>query len=372
MIAAATSEKILGGLCLILLCGILVGGLWPFNFFLGNEVTWIPNENGLIFGDNGSIYSITPLPTQNSGKTASGTIEILMTAVAASDVNTIFSFSSSKSPVQFCVRQSNYDLLLQDAIVNSGQSANTSSAILRNAFPEGKETLYTFTFGPNGLVVYMNGQSAGKFPQFVVPSNDFSGQIVMGTSPVYFATWAGKLSGVAVYNREMAPDQVQQNYAIWAGAGQWNALEKEGPLALYLFTERSGNLVHSAVNTGPSLYIPKLFTIVQKPFLQLPWDAYYPAWSYWEDVALNIIGFIPFGLSFYMCFLVRHIKRPAAMTILFGGAVSLIIEVLQKYLPTRDSDLTDFLNNTLGTALGVFLFRCKPIQSLLTKYGPRS
>ena len=369
MFRPEAKKKFLAGLCLILLCGILVAGLWPFDFYAKNEVTWIPNEGGLLFGDHGSIYSVSSIPAQNSGGIASGTIEILMTAVAASDVNTIFALSSRENPVQLCVRQSDYDLLVQATIVNPHQPGNTSSAIIRNAFPEGKDTLYTFTLGPDGLVVYMNGQQAGKFPQFIVPSDDFSGQIVMGTSPVYFATWAGKLSGVAVYNREMTPDQVLRNYAIWNDSSRREMLKKEDAIALYLFTERTGNIVHSAVSTGPTLHIPKRFTIVQKPFLQLPWDGYYPGWLYVEDVSLNIVGFVPFGLLFYVYFLARPIKRPALMAIVLGAVVSLAIEVLQKYLPTRDSDLTDFLNNTFGTVLGVLLVRWERVQMLLSECG---
>jgi glycopeptide antibiotics resistance protein len=91
--------------------------------------------------------------------------------------------------------------------------------------------------------------------------------------------------------------------------------------------------------------------------LQSPVSAFEAEWGYVADIFINIGGFVPFGLalSAFLASLGR-IRRVWVATIVGGLLVSLTIEVLQFYLPTRNSDLTDVVTNTLGTGLGAVLW----------------
>ena len=115
------------------------------------------------------------------------------------------------------------------------------------------------------------------------------------------------------------------------------------------------------MDSQTGLLIPERFFVLHEQFLARPWDEYRPGWHYWKNVGINIAGFIPLGFFFcayFSCFsCLRGGNGAVAKTIALGFMVSLTIEVLQAFLPTRDSGMTDLITNTLGTALGVMVFR---------------
>src|SRR5207245_10010566 len=43
--------------CFAIWGGMLVVGLWPFNFFPRNKVEWLGNKNGICFDWDGQVYS---------------------------------------------------------------------------------------------------------------------------------------------------------------------------------------------------------------------------------------------------------------------------------------------------------------------------
>jgi glycopeptide antibiotics resistance protein len=77
------------------------------------------------------------------------------------------------------------------------------------------------------------------------------------------------------------------------------------------------------------------------------------------QIQVNVIGFIPFGffLSFWLIKGRQWASGHAFLGAIFIGiSVSLSIELLQIYLPTRDSSMTELICNALGTILGVIVF----------------
>jgi VanZ family protein len=96
---------------------------------------------------------------------------------------------------------------------------------------------------------------------------------------------------------------------------------------------------------------------------QPPWEFLFSPWPrYWTgfDVLVNVLAYIPFGLLIGRFISLR--LRPSqwralnalVLAIIAGGVLSILMEGLQTYIPSRRPQLLDVLANAGGTAIGGF------------------
>jgi hypothetical protein len=197
---------------------------------------------------------------------------------------------------------------------------------------------------------------------------DFAGQLVLGDSAVIDNAWRGNILDLAIYDRELTSQEIANKYASRKG----NQTDQEAGgeqhlVAQYAFSEGSGQNVHGQPGSAPDLYIPEIFKVPHKKMLMWPWEESHDKLEL-RDIAINIFGFVPFGFVFaaYLSWN-RNVHYATIVTILCGAAISLTIEILQEYIPGRDSGMLDIITNTSGTFLGVLLFRWAPMQNLASK-----
>jgi VanZ like protein/concanavalin A-like lectin/glucanase superfamily protein len=371
--SAMVMKKALGAICALLACGMFVAGLWPFNPVPRNEVSWLTDQNGLRFGDYATILSVGTFEVAELNQDSFCSFEIWLQPAFGyvSHSVTILAFYTPGNPLQFTLAQYLDHFFVRRDYRDKRGRLSTAEIDIEHAFRQVEPVLFTITSGPRGTSAYMNGVFVEDSRRFGLSCKDFSGQLVIGNSPLQYNTWQGKLLGVAIYDHQLTPETVSRHYAAWTQQGVPEDSKNEGVLALYSFGERSGRTIHNRIGPAPSLYIPDTFTVLHKRILTPPWAEFSADVSYLWDVLLNIAGFIPFGF-FFCAYLAcnRQWSRAAVVTIVIGGIISVTIEILQGFVPSRSSGITDVITNTIGTSLGAILWKWQPIKILvLTRLG---
>jgi hypothetical protein len=111
----------------------------------------------------------------------------------------------------------------------------------------------------------VNGALVRISPSFRLSSRDLTGQLIVGNHPLVDNGWQGQVKGLAVYNRELIAAEVLQHYEAWTTNHQAE-IKNENPVALYLFNEGMGNVVHNQMNSETDLHIPERYFVLHAPF----------------------------------------------------------------------------------------------------------
>jgi VanZ family protein len=352
------SESIAGGTCLCVLGIILTAGLWPFHI-PSNQVKWLKSRNGLQFGRHGSAVTSGPIQS-SSPDNASATLEIWLNPSSSENSSTILSFDASGHPGEpLSLHQRGETLIIRRNNVDPQGISRTALFYLDHVFHENNSVFLTIVLNSREALTYVNGTLA-KISPLSGAWNDLTGRAVLANALTTNDSWSGTIFGLAIYQYELTASQITADYESWKT--KWKPVRtssKENAAAVYLLDERGGAIAHNLYDASTCLTIPTRYFILHPRFLLVPWKEYHPAGrGYWYDIVVNILGFIPLGACFFIYFsLLRSTRYPGIATIFLGLFTSLVIEVLQVFLPTRSSDMTDVITNTLGATIGVMISR---------------
>ena len=345
---------------------ILFWGLWPFNFQSVNGVDWLKQENGIHFRNRGIVYG----PAKNLdqipklGKNESISIELWL--IPDSDDRKrsyIFCMYDESHPEIFSISQAKSLLNISKYKIPDTNCLNHDWRWLNKTFVKGQRRFLTITSDRDSTTIYLDGKKAKTFQDYSLTLNREQNpeyQVVIGNDPSGLKPWTGELLGLAIYNQALSPEQASEHFEKWKSESALSLLKEKDIIALYPMDEQGGKTIHNVVSDRYNLLIPDKFKILKKNFLQLSCNALKLDSSTLRDVAINILGFIPLGyFLFVYIFSIQTLKTPSwrliILAILGGIALSFIIEILQAYLPTRNSSLSDLIFNTFGTGLGIIL-----------------
>lgn len=365
--------KIISLLCLLVLGSIALAGLWPFHA-PHNAVSWLRDENGLSFGGHGSAVSAAAFRANGSLSHAGCSLEIFLKPGRISGDGSILAFDSSPDPqVPFLLRQYGTSIAVMRYLVDEHGNVARPWFKVDQVLEAGKTVFVTVSSNKDNIAFYVNGVLAKTFSDSGIGSWELTGRLVLANSTVD-DSWTGQIKGLAIYNRELTSEQVGKHFQSWTQDQGPSPAEEQSATALYLFNERGGNIVHSRIDRATDLTMPAKYFVLHPALFRSPWEQYshgssvWKRWSFWEDIGVNVGGFVPVGFVFLAYFSsVRHMRRPALAVLLLGFFLSFAVEAFQRLLPTRDSSMTDLLTNTTGTALGVLLYRSSSARGLWTK-----
>src|SRR5258708_7417236 len=177
---------LLRAICVCIFCATLVAGLWPFTPHPANRGSWARN--------------------------AACSIEIWLQPGSDDAANTILTFFTPENPERFKLRQYLDGLLVQRQIRDQQNRLRTSEMEIEHIFRQKKQAFVTVTSGAEGTAVYSDGVLVAMSPHFGLSSQDFSGQLVLGASPIAYDTWLGQLRALAIYNHELSATQDLRHY----------------------------------------------------------------------------------------------------------------------------------------------------------------
>jgi hypothetical protein len=340
--------KLLSLISIAVLCVILALGLWPLHV-PANDVAWLPDRPGLSFGRNSVALTPDAIRAVPSGRESGASVEIWLMPSRIWDSGTFLGFCEPGEPYKLSLRQSQIDLEIR--------TAGETRLQLNRAFQRVSREFVTVTSGASGTMVYVDGRLVGSAPSLRLTAQDFAGRLVVGDSPGQTDSWQGRLFGLAIYHHELSQAEVASHYRTWTQQARPEIPDAERNVALYLLNEGGGSVAHNSAASGPDLQIPGKYAVVDQIFLEPFWQEFSWSQSYWGATEKNIVGFIPLGFCFYAYLTALRMRRVGLVTVLLGTTVSVIIEVLQFFLPTRDSGTTDIFTNTLGTWIGVTAYR---------------
>ena len=214
----------------------------------------------------------------------------------------------------------------------------------------------TITTGKDGARIFLDGRliQTQRDLTLKIPEGE-DARFLLGNSVYGRHNWQGDVLGLAVYRHPLSEQDVEKHFKHWFTDGNFLFEKKYQPDMLYVFDEIKGKRVMDHAGGNIDFHIPSKMTILNKKILSLSRIPLTFSIEFFEDVMINLIGFIPFG--FFLNAMFAKVgngfeKHGILITVILCFVISLFIEVFQAWIPSRSSDVLDLALNTMGGVLG--------------------
>ena len=352
--------------CILFCIGLLLAGLWPFNFVAHNHAALITDGSGLRFDSpakrskqdlGGIAFTPSSLICRPKGACEMGaiTIEIELTAEneASSCLKRIVELRQPDGSEAFYLGQWKSSLIVRSFKQPSAGGKSYDEIGVGGVLAAGRKSAVTIISRPPETVIYIDGQpmknTAGV--RLLKENETLDGhKVYFGNSPDLSCPWAGSVRAFAIYGKAWTSAEVMERRGFQA-AGQWPCGSGQGlAVACYRFDSLQDEFISDLSGSANDLWKPDHLVFEKRPF-GLPVGQSFSL----SDLTLNLLGFMPLGFMLYLRLLSSGrmtAKNRLIFSVAVGFAVSLTIELTQVWLPGRDSSALDLISNTVGTVIG--------------------
>jgi len=348
------NRKLLLALCVMIVIGYLIVGLWPFQLSPPNRVSWLPDGPGIDMGQPSVLYSDKPLDLRNSDGGVSVELCLQPGSEPGWGIIGILSLYDESLPWNLFVAQRKTDLWLwMPAVDKRGRRTHPGMQAKADLRP-GVRRCVAVTSGGNGTNLYVDGVLARSYTQVRLRPNTLRGYLVLGGVTFGGPNWEGRIYGAAIFSRILTASDIARHCRLWSGDNRFEMMSEAGLAALYFFDEGSGASVRDYGPARAPLEIGRRYELMSRRAFEAPWKGPYSR----SDIATNLLGFVPFGFCY---FLYRRrtypgcVWRNVVLTLAAATFISTAIELIQVWLPARSPSYLDILCNISGAAAGLLL-----------------
>lgn len=347
-------------LSLLMLIPLLILGLRGKDFHFLNDVDWLKDEPGVRFGNFGLAYAGIDEASINCKLSDLKAFSIEMVIypkerIQSDGFKMILTFHDGDDRRQLFLGQYRSFLVVMNG--DDYENKKKVNRIAAQIFAKRSEKMYlTLTSGMDGTKLYVNGECIQSKPDLILKvSHGNKTRMTLGNSVYGKNPWAGFVYGLAFYSDSLDPKTVAQRYGIWSRTHEFPFPKEGHPLLFYPLDEKTGREAVDRLSGRQKLLMPSCFPILEKRFLTLPGREVKADFNLFWDVVLNLLGFVPLSAVLYMLFYESggfFRQRAVILSVGLCFLISLGIETAQVWIPSRTSQMTDLLFNTLGGVFG--------------------
>jgi exosortase len=324
-------------------------GLMPFNFLQKNEAK-LSEVSGLHITAPSIAYTEVPPEKLSALKQFTVLMNLSSYLSEWTGYMKILTYSKDANKMNFMISQWDDSLVFR---LNADGKPKTIHFESEGFFKKNKTVALAIVYDGKALSSYRNGLKIKELQTGPLTFNNWNKEypLIIGAEATGKYCWDGYIYSVSIFDRALSHDEIQKQVIDF---------NKKPPLIKYSFKENKNGTVYDLGSGRPAnLSIPHYFRPYKRDIIDFDLTWLYEYRRYYMDIWIDIIGFMPLGFLLAAYFTKKRTSYLLIMlkSLLIGAGISFTIELLQSFLPSRSSSLTDILTNSLGALIGAVVFK---------------